>query len=205
MNRKIGIYSSIINVCAVAGFAVCLLFGFTFGSYLASMFIAYSFVPMVCAFAAKGKPETKTAGNVSMMFAGMYAVFILLVYFTQITTLRNENLTEQAAALLDYSAFGWFFNLNLLGYGLMSLSTFFAGMTIDVKSKADKALKYLLMIHGVFAVTCFVMPILGVFADMQGADLVGTAILAFWCIYFIPVGALSFKYFREGECPCQNK
>lgn len=40
MNKKIGAVSSIINLFAVLGFAVSMLFDFKFGSYLCSMFIA---------------------------------------------------------------------------------------------------------------------------------------------------------------------
>jgi len=199
MNHNLGTASAIVNACAVAGFALCMITGFLFGSYLASMFIALSFVPMICAFAQCGKPETKAAGYTAMIFAGVYATFILMIYFAQVTTVRLADLTEQASALLDYQAYGLFFNLNLLGYGMMSLSTFFAGLTVEAKSKPAKALKYLLMIHGVFAISCFVMPMLGVFSpDLQGVDLIGTAILLFWCAFFLPVGMLSYVYFKKG-------
>ena len=190
--------SSIINICAVAGFALCMPFGFLFGDYLTSMFISFSFVPMVCALIARGKPETKAAGNTAMVFAGMYAVVILLVYFTQVTTVRLEPLNEQAKYLIDYTSFGLFFNFDLLGYCLMALSTFFAGMTIETNTKSDKALKWLFMIHGVFAISCFIIPMLGVFnSEKQGVDWIGTAILEFWCVYFIPVGVLSFIDFKK--------
>jgi hypothetical protein len=199
MNNKIGAYSSIINAGAVIFFAISLLADFTFGSFVASMFIAYSFVPMICAFAWNSKPEHKTAGYTAMIFAGMYATFILLIYFTQITTLRNEVLNEQATALLDYTTFGLFFNLNLMGYGLMSLSTFFVGLTVNVKTKADKLLKYLLIIHGIFAVTGFIMPTLGVFTNMEGADIIGNFILLFWCAFFTPIGVLSHRHFKTKQ------
>ena len=200
MNKKFGMVSSIINVCAVAGFAFCLPFNFLFGAYVTSMFIALSFVPMMCAFASRGKSETKAAGNTAIIFAGMYAVVILMVYFAQVTTVRLEALNEQAISLIDYSTFGLFFNFDMLGYGLMALSTFFAGMTIKAKTKPNKALKWLLIIHGVFTVGCFVMPILGVFnSNMQGADWIGIAVLEFWCVYFIPVGILSFLHFKKAE------
>ena len=198
MNRKIGTVSSIVNICAVAGFALCMLFNFLFGDYLTSMFIAFSFVPMICAFTAQGKAESKAFGNAAMVFAGMYGTVILLVYFTQVSTVRLESLNDQAKSLIDYTAFGLFFNYDQLGYCLMALSTFFAGMTINARTKSDRALKRLLMIHGVFAVSCFIMPMLGIFnRDMQGAEWIGTAILLFWCVYFIPVGVLSFNYFRN--------
>lgn len=198
MNRKIGMVSSIINICAVVGFAFCMPFGFSFGNYLTSMFIAFSFVPMICAFSAQGTPKSKTSGNIAIAFAGMYAAIILIVYFTQVTTVRLEPLNGQAKSLIDYTSMGLFFNFDLLGYCLMALSTFFTGLTIEVKTKPDKALKSLLIIHGIFAVSCFIMPMLGVFGgDTQGNDLIGTGILEFWCAYFTPVGILSLIHFKN--------
>ena len=191
-----GMCSALINASSVIIFAVCLLTGFAFGGYIASMIIAFSFVPMVCALAAKSKIETKAAADIAMIFAGMYATFILIIYFTQVTTLRNEILTEQVVALLDYTTFGLFFNLNLLGYGLMSVSTFFIGLTIQTNSKSAKALKWLLIAHGIFVITSFIMPITGIFTNMEGADIVGTFILLFWCTFFAPIGLLSYKYFK---------
>ena len=206
MNRKIGMISSIISILAVTGFAFCMPFLFMIGNYITSMFIAFSFVPMICAFAAQGKPEAKTAGYAAMAFAAMYAVIILMVYFTQLTTVRLEILNEQAKSLIDFQKFGLFFNFDLLGYCLMALSTFFIGMTIEVKSKSDRALKYLLLFHGIFAIGCFVMPMLGIFnSDTQDAVWIGIAILEFWCVYFIPVGVLSFIHFKNKDDEKYNK
>jgi hypothetical protein len=190
--------SSVVNICAVALFALFMPFGFFFGEYLASIFIAFSFVPLVCALTAQGRPEAKVAGHTAAVFAGMYAVVNILVYFAQVTTLRLESLNEQATALLDYSAFSLFFNYDLLGYCFMAVATFFAGTTIEVRTKSDKALRWLLLIHGVFAVSCFIMPMTGVFnPGMSGAVWIGTVVLEVWCAYFIPVGVLAFLHFRS--------
>lgn len=198
MNKKIGMYGSIVNICAVTGFALCMLFGTAIGSYLVCMFIALSFIPLTCAFAAFSSKENKAAGYTSIIFAGAYAVFILLVYFGQLTAVRLNNLNEQATQILDYQKFGLFFSYDLLGYSLMALSTFFAGLTIVPKTKADKWLKALLLIHGIFFVCCIIMPMLGLFnKDLQGAAWIGTAILLFWCAYFVPVGVLSFLHFKK--------
>lgn len=200
MNRKISMAASLVNVIAVAGFALSMLFGNNFLSYLSSTFIAFSFVPMICSYAFYAKNETKLAGIVAVGFAVIYATFISLVYFAQMTTVRTGELTTQAAALLDFQQFGLFFNYDLLGYALMALSTFFAGLTVCVKSKADKWLKSLLLIHGVFFITCFILPMLGLFTtDMTGAEWIGTAVLEFWCIYFIPISVLSFLHFSKCE------
>ena len=60
----------------------------------------------------------------------------------------------------------------------MLKATFFIGITINVKSRADKWLKGLLMVHGVFFISSFFVPMFGVFnRDMYGADWIGTLIL----------------------------
>jgi len=177
-----------------------MLLGTNFGSYLVCMFIAFSFVPMMSAFCVYSKPERKVAGNTAMIFAGMYAVFILLVYYSQVTTVQIDTLTEQAAALLDFQNFGLMFSYDMLGYCLMAVSTFFAGLTIEVKTTSDKWLKWLLLVHGVFAISCFILPMAGLFTpNMEGAEWIGTAVLTFWCIYFIPVGILSFLHFKNKQ------
>lgn len=200
MNKKIAMFSSMINIMAVFSFAICMIIGSDAGSYFSSMFIAFSFIPMVCAFAWLSKEKFRVAGYSAVGFATIYATIILLVYFAQLTTVRIGGLTQQAAMLLDFKQFGLLFNYDLLGYALMSLATFFAGFTIETKSKSDKWLKGLLMIHGIFFISCLVLPMIGLFStDMKGADWIGIAVLEFWCIYFIPVGILSFLHFSKIE------
>jgi hypothetical protein len=128
----------------------------------------------------------------------MYALLIMIVYFTQLTTVHLTKLSEETIGLLDYSKFGLFFNYDLLGYGFMALSTFFIGIKLETKNKHEKILKYLLCIHGIFAIGCFIMPIMGVFsANMASGEIVGTIILEFWCIYFMPICILSCRYFKN--------
>lgn len=54
MNRKLGQLSSIVTLATVLGFALPMMIGSDFGSYLSSMFIAWEFVPMICFFASNG-------------------------------------------------------------------------------------------------------------------------------------------------------
>ncbi len=198
MNRKIGMFAAAVNVMAVTGFALTMAAGSDFGGYLTSIFIALGFVPMMCAFCLLAKQEAKLAGYLSMVFAAIYAAIILLVYFAQCTTVHKGGLSEQAMDILDYRMFGLFFNYDLLGYALMSLSTFFAGLTIEGETRSDRWLKALLLIHGIFFIACFLIPMLDVFsADRSSSAWIGTAVLEFWCIYFIPIGILSFQYFRK--------
>lgn len=151
MNQKIVMYSSIINACSIIGFAISMLIGFDAGSYFSSMFIAFSFVPMMCGYAFYSEKNCKLAGYVGAAFAAMYAAIILLVYFAQLTTVRISELTEQAETILDFQKMGLMFNYDLLGYALMALSTFFAGLTVNARTKTDQWLKWLLLIHGIFS------------------------------------------------------
>ena len=200
MNRKIGVIAASLNLASVLGFAVCMLAGSLFGSYLSSMMIAFSFVALVCAFAANAPRQAGAAAYCAIAFGAMYALCNLLVYFTQMTTVRQQVLGAEAASLLDYGRFGLLFNLDLLGYCFMAVSTFFAGLALRPYTAADRWLKGLLMVHGVFALPCLILPMLGLFSTgMTGADWVGTAILEFWCLYFAPVGMLSIRYFRRAE------
>ncbi|HBH94352.1 MAG TPA: hypothetical protein DDX91_01265 [Ruminococcaceae bacterium] len=143
--------------------------------------------------------DRKVAANIGLILAAVYATLIMLVYFTQLTTVNNEQLNEQAINLLDFSKFGLIFNYDLLGYGVMALSTFFTGLSMKPKNKTDKWLRALMIIHGVFYFSCTFMPITGMFAKMSsdGEGIGGRFALVAWCVYFLPVGILSFLHFRK--------
>ncbi len=196
MNKKIGVYGAVVNFVAVFCFALFLLFGFDYGSYFSSMFIAFSFVLMMCGYAYFAKKEAKLAGYISVAFSAVYTAIILLVYFAQLTTVRLNDLTLQAAALLDFQQCGLLFNYDLLGYAVMSLATFFAGLTVKPQTKIDKWLKYLLMVHGVFFISCFVFPMIGLF-KADSPKWIGVAVLEFWCFYFCPISILSILHFSS--------
>ena len=78
----------------------------------------------------------------------------------------------------------------------MALSTFFAGLTINAHNKVEKWLKHLLIIHGVFFISCLIVPILGVFIAAN-QPLTGMVLLEFWCLYFSPISVLSFMHFSK--------
>lgn len=200
MDINIGKIGSAVVLLGVIAFAVCMLTGPIALCNGASIAIAFGLVLMNSAFYRFSRSDAKAAAMSAVAFGAIYAFCNIMVYFVQLSTVRNTALTGIALQLLDYRTFGMMFDLDMLGYCLMALSTFFAGLTIRVRDKADRALKILLLVHGVFAPICFLMPILGLFSgDMQGADWIGTAILEFWCAYFLPIGILSYRYFSRAE------
>ena len=199
MNEKIARVGSLIVTITVTVFAVCMLIDFNFGSYFICMILPIGFIMMTTGFYNESESSKKVAAMNGVIFAAVYAVLIVIVYFAQITTVRLESLTEQAAQILDYKKGGLIFNYDLLGYGFMALSTFFTGLTIEAKLKADKVLKWLMLMHGIFFLVCLIMPITGVLRQTADADAGKGGVIALecWCAYFIPVGVLSYIHFGD--------
>ncbi len=200
MNNKIGKIGSIINVITVLLFALFLITGFKFGYFFVCIILSLSFIMMIATLENECKEDNKVAGKIALILAGVYSTLIMIVYFTQCTSVINDKLSAEALKVLDYSNMGLMFNLDLLGYAIMALSTFFIGFTINVKNKKDKALKYLLLIHGVFFISCLIMPMTGIFANSTGSSSMGGIIaLEVWCAYFLPIGILSYSHFKNNK------
>ncbi len=200
MDRKLSLWGSGINLAGVLGFALCMLTGPLSPCYLSSIAIAWGLVLMLCGYARYARPGARVAALCALVFGGMYALCITVVYYTQLTAVASGTLDAQATQILDYTKYGLMFALDQLGYCLMALSTFFAGLTIAPRGRADRWLKGLLLAHGVFALACFPLPMLGLFGpDMEGAAWIGIAILEFWCAFFLPIGILSLRYFAGQE------
>lgn len=199
MNRLIPKVGAGIVAAAVFLFAVCLLADLSFGSYLVCMFLPIGYIMMTAGFYHESDEAHRVAAIVGIVFSAVYAVLTFLVYFAQVTTVRLDDLTGQAALLLDFKRGGLIFSYDLLGYAMMALSTFFTGLSVKAASRGDKWLKLLLIMHGVFFFGCFIMPMTGAFRSMSNGDTSagGRAALVFWCIYFFPVGILSYKHFGD--------
>ena len=199
MNQLIPKTGAVIVAVTVFLFAVCLIFDFLFGSYLVCMFLPIGYIMMVAGFHDECCEERRVSANIGLVFSAIYAVLIFLVYFAQITSVRLEDLNEQAIRILNYQRGGLLFNYDLLGYGMMALSTFFIGLSIKADSSSDKWLKCLMMIHGIFFIGCFVMPMTGVFTSMATGETGngGTIALVAWCAYFLPIGILAYRHFGK--------
>ena len=204
LNKTLSKTGSAIVTVTVFLFALFLLIDFSMGSYFVCLILPIGFIMMTGGLQNECESDRKTAANIGLILAAVYGTFIMLVYYSQLTTVHNEQLNEQAAKLLKFNKFGLIFNYDLLGYGVMALSTFFTGLSLKPESKTDKWLKALLMIHGVFYFSCTFMPITGMFARMSsgGDGLGGRLALVAWCVYFLPVGILSYHHFKKsGKTP----
>ena len=169
-------------------FAVCMIVKCHFGSYLVCMLLPIGYIMMAAGFHHECCEEQRVSANIGLVFSAIYAVLIFMVYFAQITSVRLEDLNEQAIRILNYQRGGLLFNYDLLRYGMMALSTFFIGLSIQGDSHSDKWLKGLMMVHGIFFISCFIMPMTGVFTSTATGETGngGTIALLIWC-------AISFR------------
>ena len=199
MNRIIPQIGAAIVTVTVFLFAVCLIVDFSFGSYFVCMFLPMGYIMTAAGLQHESREDRRVAANIGMVFAAVYTVLILLVYFAQTTSVHLGGLSGPALDILDFKRGGLLFNYDLLGYGMMALSTFFMGLSVRADSKADKWLKALMTIHGVFFVGCFIMPMTGVFSDMSSGETSrgGVIALVAWCIYFLPIGILAYRHFAK--------
>ena len=198
MNRQIPRIGAAIVCVTVFLFAVCLIADFSFGSYLVCMFLPLGYIMTAAGLHREAEEDRKVAANVGLVFSAVYATLILLVYFAQTTSVRLDGLGNDALSVLDFRRGGLLFNFDLLGYSMMALSTFFLGLSMRVENRADRWLKRLLILHGVFFISCFILPMTGMFSGMaDGEDSNGGMIaLVAWCAYFLPVGLLAWWHFR---------
>lgn len=194
MNRLIPRIGAGIVCVTVALFALCMLIGFDFGSYFVCMLLPIGYIMLAAGFAHECDSSRKVASNVGMVLAAVYAVLVLLVYFAQNTSVRLDDLGEQALGMLDFKRGGLMFSYDLLGYGMMALSTFFIGLGISPKNRADRWLKGLMTVHGVFFLSCFILPMTGLLGGSSDG-IGGVVALELWCAYFLPIGVLSFLHF----------
>ena len=197
LNKTIAKFGSWIVTVTVFLFALFLIINYPMGYYFVCLILPLGFIMMTAGLHNECENDRKVAANTGLILAAIYGTFIMLVYFAQLTTVNNEQLTEQAANLLEFGKFGLIFNYDLLGYSMMALSTFFTGLSIKAENKADKWLKALMMIHGVFYFSCTFMPMTGMFSKMSsgGDGLGGRLALTAWCVYFLPIGVLAYRHF----------
>ena len=197
MDRRIGKWSAAVCFAGVVGFAIGMIIGefndSDYLTYIACAFIALGYLPLVCALAQE-KPSV--AGKCGIAFGAVYLTVSLLVLFANLTVVQYGNLSDEALKILDYQRMGLFFNYDLLGYCFMAISTFFAGLNLQIKNKTDKPLKILLMAHGVFAVFCFIMPMFNIFKEGQ-SPWIGIGLLEFWCVLFAVICVYAFLHFVD--------
>lgn len=197
MNRTIALAGSILLATTVAIFFVCLGVSLFVRhawldniSFLVCIFLSWGYLIASAGSSHLADAKHRLAADVGKLMAVVYAVFICLVYFTQLTVVRQQVLDPDIVAALTFAYPGsWLFAIDIAGYGIMAISTFFVGLSITPRNTVDRALKILLLIHGIFFL-CMFLPMTSMFLGETMSLNIGSLALMGWCIIFFPIGVL---------------
>ena len=185
MDKKITLIGLIITLVTTFLFALFLLIDFKMGYFFVCIILAIGYIMMTAGLTSNVEKD-KSLKSLALGFGAIYAVLIFIVYFTQVTVVNKGNAEAEVLEVLDYGNMNLMFYLDILGYGIMALSTFFLGLTIKTDDKASKVFKILLMVHGLFFLPCLIMPMTPLMDKKEGSSSNGGVIaLELWCLYFI--------------------
>ncbi|MBP3273005.1 MAG: hypothetical protein J6M17_12415, partial [Ruminococcus sp.] len=100
-NKMISKAGSAIVTVTVFLFALFLIINFSLGSYFVCLILPIGFIMMTAGLHNECDSDHKVAANIGLLLAAVYGTLIMLVYFAQLTTVNNEQLTEQAEKVLS--------------------------------------------------------------------------------------------------------
>ena len=185
MDKKITLIGLMITLVTTFLFALFLLIDFKIGYFFVCIILAIGYIMMTAGLTSNVEKD-KSLKSLALGFGAIYAVLIFIVYFTQVTVVNKGNASAEVLEILDYSNMNLMFYLDLLGYGIMALSTLFLGLTIKADDRMTKIFKILLIVHGLFFLPCLIMPMTPLMDKKEGSSSNGGVIaLEFWCLYFM--------------------
>ena len=202
MNERIVMASSALVAAMILLFAGSMVAHLPHLAYETSLVLFWGYVLMACSFSATAGGNRLVAAQAGIGFGVLYCGFSTAVYFIQLTTVLRGTGAPEVLKMLTYQELGSvMFNLELLGYGLMAISTFFLGLAVSASNTPTRWLKILLLAHGAFAPVCVAMPMLDLFGSMPRAAgaTIGVDMSFAWCAYFLLIAILVFFYFQKSD------
>jgi hypothetical protein len=206
MNRKIAIAGSLILcVTTVLFFLLQAASLFTENkitawlSFGVCVFLSWGYVITVIGHSRLCPDDRKIAIDTSKALGVIYSVFICIVYFSQLTVVRQSVLSKDIVNAFSFDYPGsWLFAIDIIGYGIMALSTIFLGLSVERGS--DKVLKFVSLFHGIFSV-CMFMPMTTLFLKGFGDSGINFGVIALmsWCVIFFPIPFCSYRRFKRAE------
>ena len=169
--------------------------------FIVCFILAISFVVVVNSLYSIADPKHKLWGRLTVSFAIIYAVYICLVYYSQLTVVRLGLVPGDYLPLIEFTPGTWLFAVDMLGYTFLALSTLAASFHFRGKGLAGK-IRVLLIVHGALAIPVALFPALPLFGsaeNVQSANLGGSFALLAWCVVFAPICFLLERYFSVNK------
>lgn len=196
MNHKFGLISSLSALVCTLLFLIGLVTLNDSLNYWSCLVLSWAYIGTACALAQEAPADRKGVAGAGIAIAAVYSLLTNLVYYTQLTTVAQDAAGPEVLRVFRFQQGSWVFGLDLLGYGLMALSTLLIGLSMVPAASGDKPLKRMLLLHGIFFPVCMVMPVLDFFPEGSGGN-GGVYALMGWCVYFAPVMGLAAKHFMR--------
>jgi len=153
---------------------------FQIASMVPGFLVVIPFLPMMAAIHYSSPPERRILSMLGIAFAGISVAMLGFQYYSQFTVVRY-NLTSGEHQALGFFVLGnphaFFWPLEVLGYGFMSLSTLFAGFVFST-SVLQRWIRGLFVTNGVIGIAGILAYPLGIstMAFLSG--------LALWTLVF---------------------
>ncbi len=127
--------------------------------YLA-IFQLFAFIIFIIANHFIAPLEKKLFGFISIAFALISSIVLLIAYFTQfsvvpISVMKDE--TEGIALLTQYNGHGIFIALEELGYITMSIAFLFLAFLFSMKNRLEKSIRFILILPFLITLISFVL------------------------------------------------
>ena len=118
---------------------------------LPSFFLAFSYLILAVSIHNFVPQHRKIFSHVGLVLAILYAALIIIVYYVQLTfVIPNliRNTVEEISVFIFIPFNSFLFALDVLGYGIMNLSTLFFAFAFE-KTGPEKWIRYFLIMNGV--------------------------------------------------------
>lgn len=204
MALKAGKCSSLLAGVFTVLFGLLIVLDFIVGTityqFIVCFFLAISYVVVANSLCSVASPRAKIWGRLTASFANIYAVYICLVYYSQLTVVHLGLVPQGSLPLIEFVPGTWLFAVDMLGYTFLALSTLAAAFLFGNRG-LERTIRVLLIVHGALAIPVALFPALPLFGTAQGvqsASLGGSFALLAWCVVFAPVCFLLARYFSLG-------
>jgi hypothetical protein len=204
--NKIGFIASLLVAGEVLTFAISLLPGF-WGidlinlSFVASFLLAPTFITVMTCVHYSAPEEKKIWSHLGLVFSTVYAVMVMITYYTQLVVVRTNSLglSPESLKLFTFTPGSLMFALDMLGYGFMCLATLLAA-PVFYGSKLDNWIRRLFIVNGLFFIPSLVFPAFTFPQDsgsVEATSLSGVIGYLFWCTLFVSISMLLAKKFVQ--------
>ena len=194
--KYLGVYSSLLSALFTIAFGVFVILNNETIYFTSVLLLSLSVVIMIISMKPYISGEKKVFIDCGIAFGVMYAVFVSMVYYTQISVVRKGTLDSNLLKIVSDVPGTVFFYLDMFGYCLLCLATLFMAFAIE---RNNRLFRVFLFIHSSLLIPTFLLPFLPISfsTNETSGTFSGALTLIVWCIIFIPVCLLLTRYFLK--------